>query len=343
MRILAALLSLLAVTAVVRADEPSVKAAVEKAVKRLETGVANYPKHRQCFSCHHQAMAVFSLTAAKERGFAVDDELLKEQVPFSLKTFRNTGPIAKGRGVGGEVTSVVYALATFAAAGHPRDETTDALVEYLLVRQSKDGSWPVPAFGERPPTMGSRFTNVGLAVAALKHYGPADEPEGDDDRQQRVDTALAKARAWLLANEPASTEDKVFHLRGLVDAGVETKHVTAARDRLLKEQREDGSWSQLPDKDGDAYATATVLVVLRKAGLHTGHEAYQKGVKYLLESQKEDGAWVVQTRSKPLQPFFDNGDPGGKSQFISFAATGWATLALLETVTAAPTDGKKTP
>jgi hypothetical protein len=31
-----------------------------------------------------------------------------------------------------------------------------------------------------------------------------------------------------------------------------------------------------------------------------------------------------------LQLFFDNGDPGGKSQFISFAATGWAVLALLE-------------
>jgi hypothetical protein len=30
--------------------------------------------------------------------------------------------------------------------------------------------------------------------------------------------------------------------------------------------------------------------------------------------------------------FFDNGDPHGKSQFISFAATGWAVLALLETV-----------
>jgi hypothetical protein len=44
-----------------------------------------------------------------------------------------------------------------------------------------------------------------------------------------------------------------------------------------------------------------------------------------------------------LQPFFDNGDPGGKSQFISFAATGWATLALLETVPTVPANGKKTP
>jgi len=51
-----------------------------------------------------------------------------------------------------------------------------------------------------------------------------------------------------------------------------------------------------------------------------------------LDTQKEDGAWIVQTRARPLQLFFDNGDPGGKSQFISFAATNWAVLALLETV-----------
>jgi N-acyl-D-amino-acid deacylase len=62
------------------------------------------------------------------------------------------------------------------------------------------------------------------------------------------------------------------------------------------------------------------------------HESYQKGIKYLLDSQKEDGAWIVTTRSRPLQVFFDNGDPGGKSQFISFAATNWAVLALLETI-----------
>src|SRR5262249_19065432 len=95
-----------------------------------------------------------------------------------------------------------------------------------------------------------------------------------------------------------------------------------------------------PDMASDAYATGTVLVALRKAGLGVNHEAYQRGVKYLLESQQEDGAWIVQTRSRPLQLFFDNGDPGGKSQFISFAATNWAVLALLETI---PSVAKKPP
>jgi N-acyl-D-amino-acid deacylase len=73
-----------------------------------------------------------------------------------------------------------------------------------------------------------------------------------------------------------------------------------------------------------------VLTALYAAGLPSADPAYQRGVDYLLRTQKEDGSWIVQTRTRPLQIFFDNGDPGGKSQFISFAATGWSVLALLE-------------
>src|SRR5262245_53227331 len=273
--------------------------------------MANYPRHRQCFSCHHQAMAVLSMTSARRRGLAVDSERLEKVIDFSLRSFRNRALIAKGQGVGGDSVGVVYALHTFAAVERPYDETTAALVEYLLVKQREDGAWPIPAFGDRPPTMGSLFTNTGLAVSALKHYGPPKDAPGAAELQQRIETALTRGRDWLLANQPGSTEDKVFHLHGLAAACVEAKEIEAARERLLKDQRPDGSWAQLPDMAGDAYATGTVLVALRKAGLGVNHEAYQRGVKYLLESQQEDGAWIVQTRSRPLQLFFDNGDPGG--------------------------------
>lgn len=311
------------------AAEPA-KAAVEKGLRRIEQGVANYPKHRQCFSCHHQAMAVLSMTSARQRGFKVDDELLTKVIDFSLKSFRNKEFIAKGRGVGGDSVAVVYALHTFAAVERPYDDTTAALVEYLLVKQSKDGAWPVPFGGDRPPSMGSHFTQTGLALYALKKYGPPKDASGAADLQKRIDTAFDKGRAWLLDNKPTTTEDKVFRLRGLVYAAADKKDVEEARDSLKREQRKDGSWAQLADAEGDAYATGTVLTALRAAGLATTDAAYQKGVDYLLKTQKEDGSWVVQTRSKPLQIYFDNGDPGGKSQFISFAATGWAVMSLLE-------------
>jgi N-acyl-D-amino-acid deacylase len=76
--------------------------------------------------------------------------------------------------------------------------------------------------------------------------------------------------------------------------------------------------------------TATALVALHRAGLDPKHEVYKKGVQYLLNTQRDDGAWLVKARTKPLQVYFDNGDVGGKSQFISFAATNWAVQALLE-------------
>jgi hypothetical protein len=75
-------------------------------------------------------------------------------------------------------------------------------------------------------------------------------------------------------------------------------------------------------------------MALRRAGVPSDHTAYRKGVAYLLKTQTPEGAWLVKTRSKPVQRFFDNGDPGGKDQFISFAATGWAVQALLECVPA---------
>jgi N-acyl-D-amino-acid deacylase len=333
MRALVALLAGLVITSSTWAEEPAdpaVKAAIEKGLKRIAAGVTNYPKNRNCFSCHHQAMAVFSMTAAQQRGFEVDCELLQDQIDFSMRTFRNRSLIARGQGVGGDSTSVVYALHTFATVDHPYDETVAALVQYLLAKQRRDGSWPVPA--QRPPTMGSLFTNTGLALHVLKKYGPPKDAEGAADLQKRIDESFTRGRDWLLTNQPESTEDRVFHLKGLVYAGAEAKAIETARTQLLKEQREDGSWAQLKDMTGDAYATATALVALRQAGLDVGHEAYRKGIKYLLATQTEEGAWIVTTRSRPLQIFFDNGDPGGKSQFISYVATNWAVLALLETV-----------
>src|SRR6516165_1787689 len=246
----------------IRADgkpDPAIKAAVTKALKRIEQGVTNYPKHRQCFSCHHQAMGVLAMTAAQKHGFEVDAELIKKQIDFSLKTFRSKSAIAKGHGVGGESTAVVYALHMLAAVERPHDETIAALVEYLLVKQRPDGSWPIAPFGERPPTMGSLFTNVGLAMAVLKKYGPPKDAGDAALVQSRIDGAFAKGQAWLLANSPVSTEDKVFHLHGLVDGGAERKHIETARDRLVKDQREDGAWAQLANMAPDAYATSTVL------------------------------------------------------------------------------------
>jgi N-acyl-D-amino-acid deacylase len=336
MRRLCLPLALLALAPCARADAPGdpVKAAIEKGLRRIETGAASYVKNRQCFSCHHQAMPILSLSAARQRGFEVDPAKVRQQMDFTIDSFRSRKEqMAKKGGIPGGNTTAAYALFALQAGGQPADETTAALVDYLLARQQRDGSWPAST-SVRPPTEGSPFTNAALILHSLRAYTPGKDVKDADDLRNRIDRALAKGKDWLLASKPQSMEDKCFRLRGLVSAGAAKEDLEAACKALLAEQKDDGSWAQVRDMAGDAYATATVLVALRQAGLAATDPAYQKGVKYLLATQREDGAWVVQTRSKPVQVFFDNGDAGGKSQFISFVATNWAVLALLETLPA---------
>ena len=112
--------------------------------------------------------------------------------------------------------------------------------------------------------------------------------------------------------------------------------IEAAAKDLADRQRDDGGWAQLADgaepptaTRSDAYAPGTTLVALHQArGLGTGDPAYQRGLRYLLETQRPDGTWHVVTRSKPIQKYFETGFPHGKDQFISSAATGWAATAL---------------
>lgn len=80
----------------------------------------------------------------------------------------------------------------------------------------------------------------------------------------------------------------------------------------------------------DAYATGQALVALREAGtMAVTDPAYRRGVEYLLSTQLEDGSWYVRSRAIPFQPYFESGFPHGLDQWISAAATNWATRALL--------------
>lgn len=56
--------------------------------------------------------------------------------------------------------------------------------------------------------------------------------------------------------------------------------------------------------------------------------AYRRGVDYLVRTQYPDGSWYVRSRSMKFQPYFESGFPFGHDQWISAAATSWASMAL---------------
>lgn len=76
-----------------------------------------------------------------------------------------------------------------------------------------------------------------------------------------------------------------------------------------------------------------MLVALHEAGgLATSSPLYQRGLRYLMDTQLTDGSWFVQTRSFPVQEYFETSFPHGRSQFISTAATAWSAMAMLHSV-----------
>jgi hypothetical protein len=78
----------------------------------------------------------------------------------------------------------------------------------------------------------------------------------------------------------------------------------------------------------DAYATGEALLALQHAGVGMDTPAFRRGVEFLLRTQLEDGSWYVKSRAEPIQAYFESGFPHRTDQWISAAATGWATIAL---------------
>lgn len=310
-----------------RADEPAdsavshdqVKAAVGKSLALLQTSRASYIEQRDCFACHHQGVPTLAIRAAQSRGLAIDEENLQIQLDFTSEFLgRNREGYRKGKGQGGAVDTAGYALWTLEIGGWAPDETTAAVVEYLL--QQGKTNWRTSS--KRPPSELSDFTATYLALRSLKTFAASDQ-------KARADERVKAARGWLLATPAKDTEDRVFRLWGLKYADAEPKDIQAAAEELRKTQRDDGGWAQTDSMESDAYATGSALAVLGQAGgLATSDPSYQRGLRWLLKHQRDDGSWHVVSRSRPFQTYFESGFPHGKDQFISIAASGWATAAL---------------
>jgi hypothetical protein len=314
------------------AAEPSadaVRSAVTKALPLIEKSAAEYTKHRQCFSCHHQALPILALVTARGHGFRVNAEILQSQVAHTEKFLTgNREAYQKGQGQGGQVDTAGYALWALAAGGWKPDATTAAVSEYLLQRNKNLDHWQTTS--KRPPSEMSNLTTTFLAIRGLQKFGTPEQKE-------RIKKRLSEARQWLHDTPAKDNEDRVFRLHGLHIAGADIEEVLAARTELARTQRADGGWSQTDDLASDAYATGSALAALHQAGdLPVNDSAYQRGLKFLVKSQRDDGTWLVASRSKPFQIYFESGFPHGKDQFISMSASSWATTALALAV--APTE-----
>jgi hypothetical protein len=313
-------------------EPEKIKEAVTKALPLLQKGAAGHVESRSCFACHSQALPVLAFSMAKQHGFKVDDDVFKEQLKHThgvIADWAKRNPDRKRFG-GGETDTAVHTLLTLELGGWKADKTTAAVVEYLILRDKNLGHWR--SLGNRPPTQGSSFSTTALALRGMRAFGT-------DEQKKRIDERVEAARAWLVKTPAKDHEDRVYRLWGLKFADAKAEDIQSAVRALLDNQGKDGGWAQTAKLTSDAYATGSALTALHLAGdLAVDDEVYQRGLEFLLKDQKADGTWHVRTRSKPIQSYFETGFPHGKDQWISTAASSWATAAL---VLATPMDVKK--
>lgn len=297
-----------------------IREAVLRALPVIRQAGDNYPKNRKCFSCHHQTLPMLAVRDARRHGLEVPAEFISAQMDFTAKSFVDKHDrLRGGTGIGGQAMTVAYGLWTYELADAKPSETSEAMVAYLLKTQREDGSWGFQT--DRPPMEASRHTSTVLAAYGMERY------QGEAQREL-VKKAIDKSRAWLDRAEVKQQEDRAMRLWGLKLLGAGDEPLAVARKSVLEAQRPDGSWAQLDTMAGDAYATGMTLWILKESGLATSEATYQRGARFLLKTQHADGSWLVETRSRPVQAMFDNGDPHGKHQFISTPATCWAAAAL---------------
>ena len=315
------------------------RAAVERSLPLIQKGTATWDERQRCGACHHHPLMLRAVAMARRRGFAIDARALEAVVARfeGLPQGRFQGEqrrvamkaaLASDEGVltwslrnGGDTSfGNPWFLSSFADAG-VRSDAVETETLLLGRMQLPDGRWrAAPA---RAPIISSDFTATASAVKALQAFGP---PGDTGEIRNRID----RAATWLRRTTPVTTDDSVFRLFGLHWTNSDKVLIAEAVDTLRRQQNPDGGWGQLDGLNSDAYATGMVLVALHEAGqLRADDPLYQGGVRYLLETQEADGSWLVHKRAVPLNAYFESGFPHGKLQFISYAGTCWATMALM--------------
>jgi N-acyl-D-amino-acid deacylase len=303
-----------------------VRSAIQDSLPLLQRADAAFATGSGCVSCHNNSLTAMTVGLARKQGFRIDEKIASTQVKANLDS------LAKGRDqlhegflipVGDNFSEGVmaYILLGLNAEGYKPDLNTDAAAMHILWRQEPNGEWMQPHVDTRQPLCLAYIANTALSMRALQLYAPK------TDRAVYA-KSIQTAAAWLASAQSFNNDDLGWRLVGLAWAGTDAAATQKARDELLAAQKPDGGWSDLPSMESTAYATGKSLVALHIGGVPASDPAYQRGVKWLLDNQQEDGSWYVQTRALAFQPSFDAGFPHSHNQFISAAGTNWAAMAL---------------
>jgi len=277
--------------------------------------------HQDCVSCHQQFLPLSAIGLAEKRHIAVDADAKQKLIDMvSAGDLKEAEVDWEPLFHPDPVNSKGYMLFGDANANIPANEFIDSAVHHISVIQGADGRWynNLP----RPPIQSGDISATALAIQALQKYPLP-------GRKAELAAQVNRGRKWLWKAKTENHEERVYQLLGLSWAGESPKRLKSLADALLADQRDDGGWAQLRTLNSDPYATAqAVYAMCVGGGVPVSQPEIQRALKYLLQTQLEDGTWFVHRRAFPFQPTMDSYFPHGRDSWISAATTSWAIMAL---------------
>lgn len=304
-------------------DKEKMNEAIEKSLVLLQKSSHTFLENANgCHSCHHQGLGGVSFALAKEKGYPIQDSIVQELEDSIEHTWRgNKYDLTESNDGSTVVMTGGYGMWALAANHVKPDKYMIQLANNIMQKQSDNGSWVSP--NPRPPLEYYAFSATALSVKGIQYFLPA-------ALQPIVKERLEHAKKWMMQTTPQTNEERIYQILGLSWCNGDPGFIKKQAAGLLAKQQADGGWSQLESLPTDAYATGQSLYALNESGyLNTEDSSYKKGIAYLLNTQREDGSWKVQSRSYAVVPYVYSGFPHGENQFISAAGSNWATMALL--------------
>jgi squalene-hopene cyclase-like protein len=276
----------------------SPRRAAQRGIDWLQPAVIQWQKDHACFGCHIQAQAVMGLAIAKKNDYTVSDQVLHELNEFTEQQQKADGTYVR------EDTGEASTL--FAAMGLAYWDELNGIgsnpkltksADWLAARQTPAGElsyrdWQ--SCGVRAVEQGSMMKTANTLVAFERAFV--------ETHHARYREAADRARTWITAAEPVTTQDKVFKILALARFGGSNARPIVQRivEQLMLEQQPAGGWRECNEpstKDPNPFSTGQVLYAFKQAGVSIASSPFLKGVKYLLDTQNADGSWSADSRA----------------------------------------------
>lgn len=281
-----------------KSEDLLVRQTIERSIPYVELKGQEWIKKNKCVSCHQVNTMIWSLSLAKQKGFAVSKKLgswIDWSVEESLK--KNE----KGKRVG-RLNKEGVAQILFADLKIENSQR-EKLLDLLALDQKKDGTWDaggqLPA-QKRPAKETSLVSSSWIALSARKKVSQASIP------------------TIHIQKEGQSIEWYVVNL--LLPSVNGDEKVNSFTNKLKEFQNSDGGWGWLVNEPSDALGTGMALYALQYVNSEKTLETRTRAIEFLTRTQRTDGTWPVKgTKRKKREKV---------EETSTYWGTAWAIIGL---------------